>query len=144
MSASSRHVVIVGGGLAGLAAAISCADKGARVSLFEARPRLGGATWSFERNGLRFDNGQHVFLRCCTAYRALLDRLGTSESAALQDRLSVPVLRRDESTGRVDVAEIRRNSLPAPVNFAGSLLRYRHLPVRDRLRDPGGARHQAR
>ena len=134
MSASSRHVVIVGGGLAGLAAAISCADKGARVSLFEARPRLGGATWSFERNGLRFDNGQHVFLRCCTAYRALLDRLGTSESAALQDRLSVPVLRRDESTGRVDVAEIRRNSLPAPVNFAGSLLRYRHLPVRDRLR----------
>ena len=134
MSASSRHVVIVGGGLAGLAAAISCAEEGARVSLFEARPRLGGATWSFERNGLRFDNGQHVFLRCCTAYRALLDRLGTADSASLQDRLSVPVLRRDESTGRVDVAEIRRNSLPAPAHLIASLLRYRHLPVRDRLR----------
>lgn len=134
LSAVSRHVVVVGGGLAGLSAAIVCAEKGARVSLFEARPRLGGATWSFERNGLRFDNGQHVFLRCCTAYRALLDRLGTAAFATLQDRLSVPVLRRDEATGRVVVAEIRRNSLPAPAHLAGALLRYRHLRVRDRLR----------
>jgi squalene-associated FAD-dependent desaturase len=134
MSAESRHVVVVGGGLAGLSAAIACADKGARVSLFEARPRLGGATWSFERNGLRFDNGQHVFLRCCTAYRALLDRLGTSALASLQERLSVPVLRLDVSSGRVRVAEIRRNSLPAPAHLASSLLRYRHLPMRDRLR----------
>ncbi|MGA8296786.1 MAG: FAD-dependent oxidoreductase, partial [Acidimicrobiales bacterium] len=134
MTSASRHVVVVGGGLAGLSAAIGCAEEGARVSLFEARPRLGGATWSFERNGLRFDNGQHVFMRCCTAYRALLDRLGTSELASVQDRLSVPVLRRDEATGRVVVAEIRRNSLPAPAHLAASLLRYRHLALADRLR----------
>ncbi|MGB9111950.1 MAG: hydroxysqualene dehydroxylase HpnE [Acidimicrobiales bacterium] len=134
MSSASRHVVVVGGGLAGLSAAIVCADEGARVSVFEARPRLGGATWSFERNGLRFDNGQHVFLRCCTAYRGLLERLGTSSLASLQDRLAVPVLRRQGETGVVRVAQIRRNRLPAPAHLAGSLLRYRHLRFADRLR----------
>ena len=40
------------------------------------RRRLGGATWSFHRDGLTVDNGQHVFLRCCTAYRWFLDRIG--------------------------------------------------------------------
>jgi len=45
-------VVVVGGGLAGLAAAIACADRGAEVTLYEGRSRLGGATFSFERNGL--------------------------------------------------------------------------------------------
>ncbi len=134
MNTRSRHVVVIGGGLAGLSAAIACADEGARVSVFEARPRLGGATWSFERNGLRFDNGQHVFLRCCTAYRALLERLGTSSLASLQDRLFVPVLRREVTTGIIRVAEIRRNALPAPAHLALSLLRYRHLLISDRLR----------
>jgi squalene-associated FAD-dependent desaturase len=134
MSTASPHVVVVGGGLAGLSAAIASADGGARVTLFEARPRLGGATWSFERNGLRFDNGQHVFLRCCSAYLAMLERLGTAPLAALQDRLSVPVLRADERTSRVDVAEIRRNSLPAPAHLAASLLRYSHLSRGERVR----------
>ena len=40
------------------------------MTLVEVRPRLGGAAYSFERDGLWIDNGQHVFLRCCTAYRA--------------------------------------------------------------------------
>ena len=47
--ADAPRVIVVGGGLAGLAAAVSCADGGARVTLLEARPRLGGATFSFRR-----------------------------------------------------------------------------------------------
>ena len=47
--------------------------------LFERRPALGGLTSSIRRHGLSFDNGQHVFLRCCTAYLELLDRLGARE-----------------------------------------------------------------
>ena len=43
------HVAVVGGGLAGVSAALACADAGARVSLFEARGVLGGATWSTEK-----------------------------------------------------------------------------------------------
>ena len=52
------------------------------VTLRRAAPRLGGATWSFPRNGLRFDNGQHVFMRCCTEYRAFLDRIGVGRPGA--------------------------------------------------------------
>ena len=58
----------IGGGLAGITAALGLRRGGARVTLLEVRPRLGGAAYSFERDGLRLDNGQHVFLRCCTAY----------------------------------------------------------------------------
>ena len=63
-------------------AALRCADAGAAVTLLETRPRLGGLTSSFRRGELTIDNGQHVFLRCCTAYRALLDRLGVSATAS--------------------------------------------------------------
>jgi squalene-associated FAD-dependent desaturase len=121
-------VVVVGGGLAGITAALDCADAGASVSLVEVRPRLGGAAYSFERDGLWLDNGQHVFLRCCTAYRELLDRLGTTSETVLQDRLAIPVLAPGQPA-----AWVRRNGLPAPLHLGGSLLRYRHLSLRERL-----------
>ena len=65
------RVVVVGGGLAGLAAALACADRGARVTLLERRNRLGGLTWSFRHADRWIDNGQHVFLRCCDQYLVL-------------------------------------------------------------------------
>jgi squalene-associated FAD-dependent desaturase len=128
MSAGAPHVAVVGGGLAGLQAALACADAGARVSLFEARARLGGATWSSERDGFWLDNGQHVFLRCCHAYRAFLRRLGVEEQVVLQRRLEVPVA---APGGRL--AWIRRAPLPAPGHLAPSVLRYRHLSLGERL-----------
>jgi squalene-associated FAD-dependent desaturase len=122
------NVVVVGGGLAGISAALTLADAGAAVTLLESKARLGGATWSFQRRGVSFDNGQHVFLRCCTAYLALLERLGASSSVHLQDRLDLPVV----GPGGVR-SRLRRNRLPAPLHLAGSLLRYRHVPLIDRL-----------
>ncbi len=125
---SERHVIVLGGGLAGIVAALDCADAGVRVSLLEVRPRLGGAAYSFERDGLRLDNGQHVFLRCCTAYRALLERLGSSGRVNVQARLEIPVL----SPGAKQ-AMLRRGRLPAPAHLAGALLRYPHLTFGQRL-----------
>jgi squalene-associated FAD-dependent desaturase len=124
----SRRVAIVGGGLAGIAAALDCAAAGTNVTLVEVRPRLGGAAYSFERDGLWLDNGQHVFLRCCTAYRALLERLGSAGDTALQNRLAIPVL---APGGRR--AWLRRTALPAPLHLAGSLLRYHHLSPGERI-----------
>jgi squalene-associated FAD-dependent desaturase len=122
------RVVVLGGGLAGIAAALDLADAGVGVTLLEVRPRLGGAAYSFERDGLCLDNGQHVFLRCCTAYRALLDRLGSGERVHIQPRLAIPVL----SPG-TEPAVLRRGRLPAPLHLAGALLRYPHLSVAQRL-----------
>jgi squalene-associated FAD-dependent desaturase len=123
------RVVVVGGGLAGLAAAVACSDGGAAVTLVEARPWLGGATSSFEREGLIIDTGQHVFLRCCTAYRAFLDRLGVGGLVELQPRMDIPVL----SPGR-PAARLRRGRLPAPLHLGPALLRYPFLRPGDKLR----------
>lgn len=122
-------VAVVGGGLAGLSAALDCADAGAEVSLFESRPRLGGATFSIVRNGRTVDNGQHIALRCCIEYRGFLRRLGVESSLALQPRLSIPVL-----SPRGPQATLTRTALPAPLHLAATLLRYRHLSLADRLR----------
>jgi len=125
----SARIGVIGGGLAGIAAALDAADDGAEVVLFERRGSLGGLTTSIDRNGLTFDNGQHVFLRCCTAYRAFLSRIGAGEQVRMQDRCDVPVL----SPGGTR-SSIRRSSLPAPLHLARSLATYRHLGVADRLR----------
>src|SRR5271154_1888184 len=113
MNRAGRRVVVIGGGLAGLSAALCCVDGGADVTLLEGRPRLGGATWSFERNGLSFDNGQHVYLRCCTAYRRFLERIGTADLAPLQERLEIPVLQPSQDGAEPKVGWIRSSKLPA-------------------------------
>lgn len=121
---------VVGGGLAGITAALRLADAGESVTLYESRPQLGGLTHSFRRGDLEVDNGQHVFLRCCTSYLALLDRLGVRDRVTLQDRLSIPV--RDPA--HPDPVWLRRNRLPAPLHLSGSVLRYRPLRLTERLR----------
>jgi hydroxysqualene dehydroxylase len=125
---AERRVVVIGGGLAGIVAALDCAAAGARVTLVEVRRRLGGAAYSFERDGLRIDNGQHVFLRCCVAYRALLARLGSEHRVSVQPRLAIPVLK--PGSERV---VLRRGTLPAPLHLARALARYPYLTPARRL-----------
>jgi len=121
-------VLVIGGGLAGISAAIQLREAGAAVTLLESRAWLGGATCSFTRGDLVIDNGQHVFLRCCTSYRDLLARLGVAGSVALQDRFDVTVL----TPGRQ--ARLRRSSLPAPLHMTGALARYGLLSPAERLK----------
>ena len=121
-------IVVIGGGLAGITAAIALSEVGADVTLAEARPRLGGATTSFSRGGLMVDNGQHVFLRCCVAYRGLLARLGMTGAVSLQDRFDVTVL---APGGR---ARLRRTALPGPLHMGQALVGYGFLSRAQRLR----------
>lgn len=127
--------MVVGGGLAGLSAALHCADAGARVTVIERRRRLGGLTWSFDHDGLRVDNGQHVFLRCCEAYLGFLERIGSAGDVALQNRLDITVIRpRPGPAGQRQEGRITRNNLPAPAHLAASLLAYPLLSITDRAR----------
>jgi protoporphyrinogen oxidase len=121
-------VVVIGGGLAGITAAIALAKAKHEVTLLEAKPRLGGATMSFNRDGLVIDTGQHVFLRCCTAYRGLLDRLGMTAHAPLQPRFDVTVV----APGKKAVMKRRR--VPAPFHMLPALLGYPFLSTPERLR----------
>jgi squalene-associated FAD-dependent desaturase len=119
-------VAVVGGGLAGLAAALELVDAGQDVTVYEARRTLGGAVQTLpERDGDPEpppDNGQHIALGCFTEYLRFLERVGEGGSF-LRTRLALPVL---DEKGRVATIA---PSLP-------SLLRYGHLPVRDRVRIP--------
>jgi squalene-associated FAD-dependent desaturase len=126
-------VVVVGGGLAGISAAIDLAEAGLSVTLLEARPWLGGATCSFARRGLTIDNGQHAFLRCCAAYQDLLAKLGVAGSVVIQDRLELTVLGA-AIPGMDGQLTLRRSSLPAPLHLARALAEYRLLPAAERLR----------
>ncbi|MFE1556671.1 hydroxysqualene dehydroxylase HpnE [Streptomyces sp. NPDC058734] len=131
MSGSDQGAVVIGGGLAGVTAALELADAGLRVTLLEGRPRLGGLAFSFKRGDLTVDNGQHVYLRCCTAYRWFLDRVDGAALAPLQDRLDVPVLDVAHPRGP-RLGRLRRSALPVPLHLAASLATYPHLSLAER------------
>jgi squalene-associated FAD-dependent desaturase len=119
-------VAVVGGGLAGLAAAIDLVDAGVHVTVHEARPTLGGAVQTLPaREGDPEpppDNGQHIALGCFTEYLRFLDRIG-ERGSYVRRRLALPVIAEDGS-----VAKIKPG--------LAALLRYSHLPLRDRARIP--------
>ncbi|MET9845866.1 hydroxysqualene dehydroxylase HpnE [Streptomyces ossamyceticus] len=125
--------VVVGGGLAGVTTALALADAGVRVTLLEGRPRLGGLAFSFQRGTLTVDNGQHVYLRCCTAYRRFLDRIDAAALAPLQNRLDVPVLDAAGRPGR-RLGRLRRDALPVPLHLGRSLATYPHLSLAERAK----------
>ena len=118
--------VIIGGGLGGLAAALELAGHGDEVTVLEAKPRLGGATCSFSRDGLTVDTGQHIFLRCCSEYQRLLATLGVTGHAPIQPRFDVTVLS-PAGTGR-----LRRTALPGPLHMLPALARYPFLSLSER------------
>ncbi len=96
--------------------------------LLEARPRLGGAASSYQRGQMTIDNGQHVILRCCDQYQALLARLGVTGQVEFQPRFDVTVL------GPGGPARLFRTGLPSPLHLTASLTRYKLLPLADRLK----------
>jgi squalene-associated FAD-dependent desaturase len=122
------QVAVVGGGLAGLAAAAALAERGVAVELFESRRQLGGRAGSFvdPATGEKIDHCQHVGMGCCTNLLDLCDRTGLA-----------PLLRRDrvlhffdESGRRFDVSA--SPWLPAPLHLAPALLRLGFLTWRER------------
>jgi squalene-associated FAD-dependent desaturase len=118
------RAAVVGGGLAGLAAALELVDAGHEVTLYEARPTLGGKVQTLPpRDGDPDpppDNGQHIALGCFTQYLRFLERIGSLDGVR-REPLALPVI---DERGRV--ATIGYGVLP--------LLRYRHVSLRDRLR----------
>ena len=123
-------VAVVGGGLAGLAAATRLAAAGVRPILFEKRPFLGGRAFSFvdRATGEEVDNGQHVFLGACTEYVRFLKEIGAWDNVHLGRGLDVPVLRKGH------VSRLRSAGLPGSLGMAAALLGYGHLSWPEKAR----------
>ena len=128
VSRPGRSVVVIGGGLAGIAAAVRLAEAGRAVTLVETRQRLGGRATSFNdpATGDLLDNCQHVLLGCCTSLIDLYRRLGVLDLIEWHRRLWFR-----DAAGHVDVLEA--DDLPAPLHMTRALMGFRSLGVRDKL-----------
>lgn len=117
---SDRRVVIVGGGLAGLAAASALASRGTKVTVLESRPRLGGRASSIidRETGETIDNCQHVAMGCCTSFRHFCEQTGCSDLFETQQELYFV-----GPPGQAKVVRFAASSLPAPLHLAASFLR---------------------
>lgn len=129
MTPAPTHVAVLGGGVAGIAAAVRLADAGARVTLLEMTPRLGGRATSRpdpKAGGADLDNCQHVVMRCCTEILDLYDTLGVGDQLDWHDRFHFV-----HADGTRDT--LARGWLPAPLHLAGSFLRWGGLGWRDKV-----------
>ena len=120
-------MIVIGGGLAGLAAGVALADSGWRVRLFEQRPFLGGRATSYVLpDGEHVDNCQHVTLGCCTNLEDFYRRVGAADKIKFFDRL----LFLDPQGRR---GEMRAGYLPAPFHLTGSFAAFAPLSLQDKL-----------
>ena len=125
----TKTVIVLGGGLAGVSAARCLLERGYGVTLVEKRPFLGGRAFSFRDPQVEaeVDNGQHLFMGCCTYYLDFLRALGTLDKTFLQPAL------------RAEVILNGKRGYLSSVPFLGalhlfpSLVRYRHIGLIDKL-----------
>ncbi|MCE9588959.1 MAG: hydroxysqualene dehydroxylase HpnE [Planctomycetes bacterium] len=125
---SPSSVAVVGGGLAGIAAAVRLAEHGLRVTLIETRQRLGGRATSFVDPATRqvLDNCQHVLLGCCTNLLDLYGRLGVRERIAWHRKLYFL-----DAAGNLDTLEA--DDLPAPLHMTRGLMAFRSLTLGEKI-----------
>ncbi|MFN8854657.1 MAG: hydroxysqualene dehydroxylase HpnE [Planctomycetaceae bacterium] len=120
-------VLVVGGGLAGLACAAALGARGLRVTLLESRNRLGGRASSFRdaQTGEWLDNCQHVSLGCCTNFTRFCQAVGIDRFFHREDEL---IFIGPQGTRHVFAA----SSLPAPLHLAPAFAGLSYLSWSDR------------
>src|SRR5262245_15022605 len=122
-------VLIIGGGLAGLAAATALAPRGFHVTLLESRNRLGGRASSFQdaQTGQLVDACQHVSMGCCTNFAHFCRTIGVAH--LLQPQRCLHFMTPD---GRM--SRLRTDSWPAPLHLARSFAGLHFLTLSEKLR----------
>jgi squalene-associated FAD-dependent desaturase len=122
-----KSVIVIGGGLAGLAASVALAEAGWRVRLFEQRPFLGGRAASYVLpDGEHVDNCQHVTFGCCTNLEDFYRRVGAAGKIKFFDRLVLL-----DPQGRR--GEMHAGIFPAPFHMTGSFLTFSPLALKDKI-----------
>ena len=130
-SDAEPSALVIGGGLAGIAAAARLAESGWQVTLLEARSSLGGRAFSFvdPESGRELDNGQHVIVGACRNLIEFFERIGVGDLWRLQPRLNVDVYDRAGRRGK-----LYGLGGPAPGHLLAAFVTYRHLSLGDKLR----------
>jgi len=128
--ASKPTVIVMGGGVSGVATSIYLGELGYQVTLVEGRKFLGGRAFSFRWKGglIPIDNGQHIILGCCEYFLNFTEKIGSLCQWNFQPRLNIPI--RDK-TGKLGY--LKTSFLPYPFHFIPSLLRYPKIGLWDKL-----------
>lgn len=123
-----QSVIVIGGGVAGIAAAVRLAQEGVKVTLIEARNRLGGRATSFTdaTTGETLDNCQHVVLRCCTNLLDLYQKLGVADTLQWHRKFYFC-----DGTGHIDT--LQADDLPAPFHLTRALWSFGTFSVLEKL-----------
>jgi squalene-associated FAD-dependent desaturase len=137
--ANPRHVAVVGAGAAGLAAAVALARDGARVTLLERRPFVGGRAYSYLHPAVgETIDSQHVVVGCCTNFLDLIGQAGAADSVRWYDELC---FLEPSAAGNPRQSWIKPGSLPAPAHNSLSFLRAPMLTLRDKAGIAAGLAH---
>jgi zeta-carotene desaturase len=122
--------LVLGGGFAGLSAAVQLADAGIRVTLLEKKSHLGGRVYSIQdrESGDWIDNGQHVLMGCYHDTIDFMKRIGTSDAVRFQKTLSVPYRGMDDGLDQLICP-----NLPGPLHLLGGLRNMKSLNTADKL-----------
>lgn len=124
MENMGHHIAIVGAGYAGMAAAVTLAERGVPVTVFESGPVPGGRARRVTTEGREIDNGQHILIGAYTELLRLMRLVGVPSDAVLRLPLELRY---------ADGFAFRALWLPAPFGFLGGLLLSMRLPLSDRL-----------
>ncbi len=124
-----REVLVIGAGLAGLAAALQLAQRGYRVRILEARRRAGGRASSFTdtSTGQLVDTCQHVSMGCCTNFAHFARTLGIDRFLQAQPTLYF-------MTPDRRVSRFAADPVPAPLHLARSFLSGHYLSLAEKMR----------
>jgi len=125
------RVVIVGAGLAGLAAAVELVDAGHQVEIFEARPFVGGKVGSWvDAEGNHIEMGLHVFFGCYYNLFDLMQRVGAFDSLRLKEHVHTFVNR----GGQIAALDFRFLT-GAPFNGLKAFFTTQQLSPRDKVQN---------
>lgn len=119
------NIAVIGGGWAGIAAAVELTAQGQVVTLFEAGRVLGGRARGITLGGQRLDNGQHILLGAYKEILALMRQVGADPEQLLQ---RLPLAIQDNAGFR-----LRLPTIPVPFNLAWGLLTARGVSLREKI-----------
>lgn len=125
-----KTVTVIGGGIAGLAAAVFLTKEGFRVTLYEASPKMGGRAYSFfdREKKMFFDNGQHILAGWYEQTFEYLKLIGSYGKLNFQKGLEVSFVNTQK-----EVYTLKCPDKSAPMNLLEGLLKYKALGLKDKL-----------
>jgi squalene synthase HpnD len=126
-----KKVLILGGGVAGLSAAVHLSRSGHEITLVEARQTLGGRSHSFRdpKTGDNIDNGQHILMGCYHATLNLLQRIGTRHLLRPEKNLNVPYV-----SDVKQLTQLKAAALPAPFHLLSAIFGFHELSLSEKFR----------